>query len=222
MFLLKDFHSNPILLVMVKKTSMGRQKIKIERIHREDSRQVTFSKRRSGLFKKASELSTLCGAETAIIVFSPAGKAFSFGHPSVETVVDRFLTGSTGPDGGVLSLVEACQAASVRELNREYSEVVSELEAEKKRGETLQEMRKVSRSQRWWEAPVNELGLHELEQLMVSVEELKKNVAKRGNEVLIESFSQSVREVDDPFVPQTTVGNSSIVPHGYGYGYGFF
>ncbi|CAA6657720.1 unnamed protein product [Spirodela intermedia] len=52
---------------------------------------VSFSKRRSGLFKKAAELAILCGAEIAAVVFSPAGKPFSFGHPSVEAIADRLL-----------------------------------------------------------------------------------------------------------------------------------
>ncbi|KAL7236351.1 hypothetical protein ACSBR1_019601 [Camellia fascicularis] len=43
-----------------------------------------FSKRRSGLFKKASELSIPCGAEVGIIVFSPGKQAYSFGHPIVD------------------------------------------------------------------------------------------------------------------------------------------
>ncbi|KAK9286442.1 hypothetical protein L1049_014839 [Liquidambar formosana] len=76
---------------MAKKPSMGRQKIEITKIKIKNHLQVTFSKRRSGLFKKASELCTLCGVEIGIIVFSPAGKAFSFGHPNVESIVDRFL-----------------------------------------------------------------------------------------------------------------------------------
>lgn len=42
-----------------KKSSMGRQKIEIKKIENEEARQVTFSKRRTGLFKKASELSIL-------------------------------------------------------------------------------------------------------------------------------------------------------------------
>lgn len=56
------------------KKSMGRQKIEIKRIEKEEARQVCFSKRRAGVFKKAHELSVLCGAEIAIVVFSPAGK----------------------------------------------------------------------------------------------------------------------------------------------------
>jgi SRF-type transcription factor (DNA-binding and dimerisation domain) len=79
---------------MRKRVSMGRQKIEIKKIENEEARQVCFSKRRNGLFKKASELSTLCGAEICIVFLSPAGKAFSFGHPSVDSVADRFLSSS--------------------------------------------------------------------------------------------------------------------------------
>lgn len=74
---------------MVRK-SKGRQKIEMAKMKNENNLQVTFSKRRSGLFKKASELCTLCGAEVVIIVFSPGRKVFSFGHPNVDLVIDRF------------------------------------------------------------------------------------------------------------------------------------
>uniref|UniRef100_A0A803P9L4 Uncharacterized protein n=1 Tax=Cannabis sativa TaxID=3483 RepID=A0A803P9L4_CANSA len=42
---------------------MGRGKIEIKRIENANSRQVTFSKRRAGLLKKAQELAILCDAE---------------------------------------------------------------------------------------------------------------------------------------------------------------
>ncbi|KAA8519520.1 hypothetical protein F0562_013776 [Nyssa sinensis] len=51
---------------------MGRQKIEIKKIEKKNNLQVTFSKRRTGLFKKAAQLSALCGAEVAVIVMSPA------------------------------------------------------------------------------------------------------------------------------------------------------
>lgn len=57
---------------------MGRGKIEIKRIENANSRQVTFSKRRSGLLKKARELSVLCDAEVAVIVFSKSGKLFEY------------------------------------------------------------------------------------------------------------------------------------------------
>lgn len=73
-----------------KKRTRGRQKIPIEKIAKKSNLQVTFSKRRAGLFKKARELSTLSGAQVAIIVESPGGKHFSFGTPSVDSVIHRF------------------------------------------------------------------------------------------------------------------------------------
>ena len=57
---------------------MGRGKVELKRIENPTSRQVTFSKRRNGLLKKAFELSVLCDAEVAVIVFSHSGKAYEF------------------------------------------------------------------------------------------------------------------------------------------------
>jgi MADS-box transcription factor len=57
---------------------MGRGKVVLERIENKISRQVTFSKRRNGLLKKAYELSLLCDAEVALIIFSSRGKLFEF------------------------------------------------------------------------------------------------------------------------------------------------
>ncbi|KAH7557245.1 hypothetical protein JRO89_XS11G0084200 [Xanthoceras sorbifolium] len=57
---------------------MGRGKIEIKRIENLNSRQVTFSKRRNGLLKKAKELSVLCDAEVGVIIFSSTGKLYEF------------------------------------------------------------------------------------------------------------------------------------------------
>ncbi|KAL5840418.1 hypothetical protein ACOSQ3_013090 [Xanthoceras sorbifolium] len=69
----------------------GRKKIEIKKIENKLSLKVAFSKRRKGLFKKTAEICQLCDAEIAIIVFSTKGRLFSYGHPSVEHVVNRFL-----------------------------------------------------------------------------------------------------------------------------------
>ncbi|RWW44743.1 hypothetical protein BHE74_00049476 [Ensete ventricosum] len=58
--------------------TMVREKIQIKKIDNTAARQVTFSKRRRGLFKKAAELSVLCDADVALIVFSSTGKLFEF------------------------------------------------------------------------------------------------------------------------------------------------
>ena len=57
---------------------MVRQRIQIKKIDNVTARQVSFSKRRRGLIKKAQELSTLCDAEIGLIVFSSTGKLFDY------------------------------------------------------------------------------------------------------------------------------------------------
>nr|QEQ91206.2 short vegetative phase protein [Mangifera indica] len=69
---------------------MTRQKIEIKKIVNPSARQVTFSKRRRGLFKKAQELSTLCDAEIAVIVFSTTGKLFEYCNSSVKHIIERY------------------------------------------------------------------------------------------------------------------------------------
>ncbi|KAK1386401.1 MADS-box [Heracleum sosnowskyi] len=69
---------------------MGRGKIEIAKIENSNSRQVTFSKRRAGLMKKAYELSVLCDAEIAVIVFSSTGKLFEFASSSMEQTLARY------------------------------------------------------------------------------------------------------------------------------------
>ncbi|CAA7395811.1 unnamed protein product [Spirodela intermedia] len=57
---------------------MAREKIKIRKIENTAARQVTFSKRRRGLFKKAQELAILCDVDVGLIVFSSTGKLYDF------------------------------------------------------------------------------------------------------------------------------------------------
>ena len=61
---------------------MGRGKVEMRRIENKISRQVTFAKRRNGLLKKAYELSLLCDAEVALIIFSGRGRLFEFSSSS--------------------------------------------------------------------------------------------------------------------------------------------
>nr|AAC24319.1 MADS-box protein [Ceratopteris richardii] len=79
---------------------MVRRKIKIKRIENATTRQVTFSKRRGGLLKKAHDLSVLCDAEVAVIIFSSKGKLFQFANPSMETVLGRYVKASRDPEAG--------------------------------------------------------------------------------------------------------------------------
>ncbi|KAF3527803.1 hypothetical protein DY000_02038317 [Brassica cretica] len=65
---------------------MVKGKIEIKRIENLTSRQVTFSKRRKGLFKKAHELSVLCDAQVAAIVFSQKGRLYDFASSELSQV----------------------------------------------------------------------------------------------------------------------------------------
>ncbi|ONM28049.1 Agamous-like MADS-box protein AGL8 [Zea mays] len=70
---------------------MGRGKVQLKRIENKINRQVTFSKRRNGLLKKAHEISVLCDAEVAVIVFSPKGKLYEYATDSrMDKILERY------------------------------------------------------------------------------------------------------------------------------------
>uniref|UniRef100_A0A804NUJ4 MADS-box transcription factor 6 n=2 Tax=Zea mays TaxID=4577 RepID=A0A804NUJ4_MAIZE len=69
---------------------MGRGRVELKRIENKINRQVTFSKRRNGLLKKAYELSVLCDAEVALIIFSGRGKLYEFGSAGVTKTLERY------------------------------------------------------------------------------------------------------------------------------------
>ncbi|KAL2892643.1 Agamous-like MADS-box protein AGL62 [Bienertia sinuspersici] len=170
---------------MAKKESRGRQKIKMQRIKNPSHRQVTFSKRRLGLFKKASEICTLCDIEAVIIVFSPGQKIFSFGSPDVEPIVERYL--SRNP---ICPQTSGNKNEGVRELNSQLTKILDLLEVEKSRGDIFNNLRSKN-NQWWWEAPIDKLGLNELQILSASMEDLKKNIANQAH-FLEKSNSSSI------------------------------
>nr|BAD42351.1 PISTILLATA-like protein [Cabomba caroliniana] len=63
---------------------MGRGKIEIKKIENASNRQVTFSKRKQGILKKAKEISVLCDAKVSLILFSSAGKMYEYSSPSTS------------------------------------------------------------------------------------------------------------------------------------------
>ncbi|KAK9278172.1 hypothetical protein L1049_027732 [Liquidambar formosana] len=69
---------------------MGRGKVELKRIENPASRQVTFSKRRNGLLKKAFELSILCDAEVALLIFSHSGKVYQFASHDMDRTISRY------------------------------------------------------------------------------------------------------------------------------------
>ncbi|XP_072991544.1 agamous-like MADS-box protein AGL61 isoform X1 [Typha latifolia] len=202
-----------------RKPSMGRQKIEIKRIRNEEARQVCFSKRRAGLFKKASELSILCGAEIGIIVFSPAGKPFSFGHPSVGSVINRLLSDDNGSH-------HQHNRSQYAELERRYEELRGRVEEEKKKREVIEEgMRGGINAFRWdaGAANVEGLGLEELEAFERALVGLRTAVAKRADQLLHEALARKQQQYPtaSPFAVKREDSSLSI-HRGLGDGFSFF
>ncbi|XP_074270491.1 uncharacterized protein LOC141594263 [Silene latifolia] len=128
-----------------KRTSKGKQKIPITRIVNKNSRQVTFTKRRLGLFSKCSQLCSMFpGTQFAAIAFSVGGKPFSDGYPSVDNVVERFLN-DTQKDGNFRN--------------------------------------DVGDGNNWWETPIDDMNLEDLEKFKTAIERLKKEVVSRVDEI---------------------------------------
>jgi len=69
---------------------MGRKKIQISRINDERNRQVTFTKRKFGLMKKAYELSVLCECEIALIIFNGSNKLFQYASTDMDKVLLKY------------------------------------------------------------------------------------------------------------------------------------
>ncbi|KAJ0105187.1 hypothetical protein Patl1_18776 [Pistacia atlantica] len=71
---------------------MGRVKLKIKRLESTSNRQVTYSKRRNGILKKARELSILCDIDIVLLMFSPTGRPTLFHgqRSNIEEVITRF------------------------------------------------------------------------------------------------------------------------------------
>ncbi|CAG7910605.1 hypothetical protein IGI04_040993 [Brassica rapa subsp. trilocularis] len=175
------------------KKSKGRQRITMAKMENESNLQVTFSKRRSGLFKKASELNTLCGADIAIVVFSPGGKVYSFGHPSVEIVLNRFknINQPTLNQNNNMRLNEARPNDAIRVMNDFLTQVMNDLELAKKKNEELKKMRKNSKMPvNWWEDPVEELDLAHAKEFKSLLEKLKSYVTEEASKHFQAIFPQ--------------------------------
>lgn len=69
---------------------MGRKKIQISKITDERNRQVTFTKRKFGLMKKAYELSVLCDCEIALIIFNSSNKLFQYASTDMDKILLKY------------------------------------------------------------------------------------------------------------------------------------
>ncbi|RWW58327.1 hypothetical protein BHE74_00034838 [Ensete ventricosum] len=120
--------------VKSKRTSRGRQKIRIKKIENLERRAVTFSKRRKGLFAMAAELCACTGAHAAVVVFSSSGRPYACSYPSVDEVLRRYLVGQFRERAGLERMQEPVQMRAL--LLGEGDERAAELH----RGAVLEEL----------------------------------------------------------------------------------
>lgn len=73
---------------------MTRKKVKLAYINNDSARKATFKKRKKGLMKKVSELSTLCGIEACAVIYSPYDSSPEVwpSQAGVQKVLTKFKT----------------------------------------------------------------------------------------------------------------------------------
>ncbi|KAK6932231.1 Transcription factor, MADS-box [Dillenia turbinata] len=178
---------------------MGKRKIEIKKITEKSKLMVTFSKRRQGLMSKSAELSRVSGAQIALIVTSPANKFFTYGHPSADCVINRFL----GTEDNVKDYEDNFVKDEAQRKEIEVLERLLEVEKEKER-----KLRCSDDRYSWVlyadDTMVKGLELDELVNYINALEELKNSMEKRIFEVEMEMTSQPVvdHSLTDHLSPQ--------------------
>ncbi|KAK3126177.1 hypothetical protein QOZ80_7AG0552730 [Eleusine coracana subsp. coracana] len=153
---------------------MGRGKVQLKRIENKINRQVTFSKRRNGLLKKAHEISVLCDAEVAVIVFSPKGKLYEYATDSrMDKILERYERYSYAEK----ALISA-ESESEGNWCHEYRKLKAKIE-------TIQKCHKHLMGE-----DLESLNLKELQQLEQQLESSLKHIRSRKSHLMVESISE--------------------------------
>lgn len=130
---------------------MVREKIQIKKIDNATARQVTFSKRRRGLFKKAEELSILCDADVALILFSATGKLFEYSNSSMKAILERHKLHSKNlakldQPSLELQLVEDSNQTRLSEEIGQKSQKLRQMRGEELQGLSIEELQDLEKS----------------------------------------------------------------------------
>ncbi|KAL0312206.1 UNVERIFIED_CONTAM: Agamous-like MADS-box protein [Sesamum radiatum] len=160
----------------------GRQRIPMRLIQSQDDLYATFSKRRLGLYKKARELSTLCGIDVGVIIFSPTDNPYSFFHPSMESVIERYRNPDQ-PSSDLARIVEGHTRTRIVQLNKQLDEVQDMKELIKEQEKYLNEVDK-TRPKGWWEQiPVESLNAQQVQEWKACFGDLHARVTSRIEEL---------------------------------------
>ncbi|KAF0933114.1 hypothetical protein E2562_013847 [Oryza meyeriana var. granulata] len=157
---------------------MARERREIKRIESAAARQVTFSKRRRGLFKKAEELSVLCDADVALIVFSSTGKLSHFASSSMNEIIDKYSTHSNNlgkAEQPSLDLnLEHSKYANLNEQLAEASLRLRQMRGEELEGLSIDELQQLEKN---LEAGLHRVMLTKDQQFMAQISELQRKMA---------------------------------------------
>ncbi|XP_039034670.1 agamous-like MADS-box protein AP1 [Hibiscus syriacus] len=157
---------------------MGRGRVQLKRIENKINRQVTFSKRRAGLLKKAYEISILCDAEVALIVFSHKGKLFEYSSDSsMERILERYER---------YSYAEGQLVASESDPQGNWSMDYNRLKA---KVELLQRNHR-----HYMGEELDSLSLKELQNLEQQLDTALKLIRSKKNQLMYESISELQRK----------------------------
>ncbi|XP_021730975.1 MADS-box protein CMB1-like [Chenopodium quinoa] len=180
---------------------MGRGRVELKRIENKINRQVTFAKRRNGLLKKAYELSILCDAEVALIIFSNRGKLFEFcSSSSMLKTIEKYQRCSYGAleENGLLNDSEATY--------QEYLKLKSRVEflQQSQRnllGEDLAPLaiKELEQLEHQLELSLKQIRSTKTQQMMDQMAELR-----RREQALIENNRNLMKKLEDcsPQIPQ--------------------
>ncbi|XP_068305488.1 agamous-like MADS-box protein AGL11 isoform X3 [Pyrus communis] len=147
---------------------MGRGKIEIKRIENTTNRQVTFCKRRNGLLKKAYELSILCDAEIALIVFSSRGRLYEYSNNNIRNTIERYKKACSDSTG----------STSITEINAQYYQQES--------AKLRQQIQMLQNSNRHFMGDaLSNLTVKELKQLENKLERGMTRIRSKKEEMLI-------------------------------------
>ncbi|KAK3220852.1 hypothetical protein Dsin_014822 [Dipteronia sinensis] len=189
---------------------MGRGKVVMERIENKINRQVTFSKRRNGLLKKAYELSLLCDAEVALIIFSGHGKLSEFATTDVAKTLERYRQFCYTSEGSNMIEKEPADEVVYKEVLRLRAKYESILRLQRNfLGEELEplNMKELHKTEKQLERTLSqarkrktELMLQELEKLQQKAHDLGEENQQLKSKLEEGKYLQAVKELGGPSV----------------------
>ncbi|PVH35752.1 hypothetical protein PAHAL_7G264500 [Panicum hallii] len=198
---------------------MGRGRVELKRIENKINRQVTFSKRRNGLLKKAYELSVLCDAEVALIVFSSRGKLYEFGSAGVNKTLEKYhnccynAQGSNNDFGGEpqswyqeMSRLKAKLESLQRSQRHMLGEDLGPL--------SIKELQQLEKQLEYALSQARQRKVHHTQMMMEQVDELRRKERQLGelnkqlkNKLEAEGCSNYRAVVQTSWAPDAAVGS---------------